>query len=194
MKLKSLLFFLLTALCFAVPSYAQQDNSFAQKIARDLIGQVVTDPPQTYFPEEWKWTLEKGEIESVDIKKTKKDSKNYNAAIIAHLKRGLLKIDAKIFVKYQYDGKKWVLTKTEMKSLTIPKQKDYSHQVELYMDYDFLPALMLKNKGDKTLFVRVEAVSNGEKEYFSTIVEPYKETMVAMGAVQSYKVLYAYKK
>jgi len=194
MKLKSLLFFLLTALCFAVPSYAQQDNSFAQKIARDLVGQVVTDPPQTYFPEEWKWTLDKGEIESVDIKKTKKDSKNYNAAIIAHLKRGLLKIDAKIFVKYQYDGKKWVLTKTEMKSLTIPKQKDYSHQVELFMDYDFLPALMLKNNGDKTLFVRVEAVSNGEKEYFSTIVEPYKETMVAMGAVQSYKVLYAYKK
>lgn len=175
---------------------SQKSSGFAQTIARDLVGQVVSDPPQTYFPEEWRWKLERGEVLSVDIKKAQKNSQKYAAIIIAHLKRGQLLINAKMHVRYHYNGKKWVLTDTSVKVLNIPKQKDYSQYVSLRMDYDFLPSLMLKNSCDRNLFVRVEVLDNdGEYKYNSVIVEPYKEEPVCMlCSPQSYRVIYAYQK
>ena len=176
-------------------AYAQKSNGFSQTIARDLVGQVITDPPQTYFPEEWSWTLRQGEVLSVDIKQAKKNSKKYAAIIIAHLKRGHLLVNAKMHVRYHYNGKKWVLTSTEVKILNIPRQKDYSQYVSLRMDYDFLPTLMLKNNCDRGLFVRVELLdADGERKFMSVIVEPYKEASVGIGAPQEYRVVYAYHK
>lgn len=178
-----------------VNTYAQNKQSFAQTIARDLVGQVITDPPQTYFPEEWRWQLQRGEVLSVDVKEAKNNSKKYAAIIVAHLKRGHLLINAKMHIKYHYNGKKWILTMAQVKFLNIPKQKDYSQYVSLHMDYDFLPTLVLKNKCDRNLFVRVELLDNDDElKYMSVIVEPYKEASVCIGAPQNYRVIYAYQK
>lgn len=174
---------------------SQKSNGFAQTIARDLIGQVIADPSETIFPDGWQWRLERGEVLSVDIKKAQKKGKIYVAIIIAHLKRGHLLVDMKMYVKYQYNGKKWVLKETTMKALNIPKQKDYSQYVRLYMDYDFLPTLMLKNSSDKNLFVCVELQdSDGKLMRQSHIVEPIAETSVCIGVVSNYRIVYAYQK
>ena len=187
--------FIVVFLGASITTYAQNKQAFAPTIARDLVGQVISDPPQTYFPEEWRWTLERGEVLSVDIKQAKKNSKKYAAIIIAHLKRGHLRINAKMYVRYHYDGKRWMLTDTQVKVLNIPRQKDYSQYVSLAMDYDFLPTLMLKNKCDRNLFVRVELLDNdGERKFMSVIAEPYKDTSVCIGTPNSYRVIYAYQK
>ena len=175
-------------------AYAQNKQGFAQTIARDLVGQVITDPPQTYFPEEWQWPLKRGEVLSVDIKEAKNNSKKYAAIIVAHLKRGRLLINAKMHVRYHYNGKKWVLTMAQVKKLSVPKQKDYSQYVSLRMDYDFLPTFVLKNKCDKRLFVHlVYTDDNGNTERFTAIMEPYKDAPVFIGpSPSSYRVLFAY--
>lgn len=191
------LFFIMGGILLLIASntYAQKSRGFAQTIAHDLVGQVISDPPKTYFPEEWRWKLERGEVLSVDVKKAQKNNQKYAAIIIAHLKRGHLLINAKMHVRYHHDGKKWVLTDTSVKVLNIPKQKDYSQYVSLYMDYDFLPTLMLKNSCDRNLFVRVELIDNeGEITYQSHIVEPYNETSVCMGVLSNYRIVYAYQK
>lgn len=198
MKRNSIVFFLLFVLYMATMPVAvfAQKKGFEQTVARDLVGQVVTDPQTKYFPEEWKWQLQQGEVLSVEILKAKNNAKWYVANINAHLKRRNLKIDARMFVKYHFDGKKWLLVETRMKSLSFPKQKDFSQYIKLYMDYDFMPAFVAKNTSDKTLFVHVAVLnSKGETEYFNTIIDPYKESTLYIGpAPEKYKIVFAYMK
>lgn len=174
-------------------TYAQTNDFFARTIARDLVGKVITDPSQNYFTEDW--ILNRGEVLSVDIKQARNNGKKYAAIIIAHLKRGHLRVNAKMHVRYHYNGKRWVLTSTQVKLLNIPKQKDYSQYVTLREDYDFMPTLILKNKCDKRLFVRVELLDNdGKLKYMSVLAEPYKDTCVCVIVPRNYRIVYAYQK
>ena len=102
-------------------TYAQTNDFFARTIARDLVGKVITDPSQNYFTEDW--ILNRGEVLSVDIKQARNNGKKYAAIIIAHLKRGHLRVNAKMHVRYHYNGKRWVLTSTQVKLKFITVRK-----------------------------------------------------------------------
>jgi len=163
-----------------------------QNPAKDIIGQVITAPSEDgYFPKDWSWTIESGEV--IDVQKLSKRKDSYGSeeiTILAHLHRGELKVDAEMILKYSQNG----LASSRVTKLTIPRQHDYSQYVELEMDYDFLPALMLYNRSNMTLFVGGDYSSGSDKRLFGGIVEPHSSIMVAIGSVDYYHVHFAYEK
>lgn len=158
----------------------------------DIIGQTITAPSEDgYFPSDWKWRIEKGEVYEVQELGKKVDSSgNELVTILAHLHRGELKIDAEMTLKYSKNG----LVSSRVTKLIIPQQQDYSQYVELEMNYDFLPSLMVYNRSNMTLFVGGEYSSKDETSLFSSIVEPHSSEMIVMGSIQYYSVHFAYEK
>lgn len=170
--------------------------SARHNISDDLVGQVITAPSEDgYFPGDWKWKIESGEIDDVQ-----ELSRNYETSgcevvtILAHLHRGLVKINAEIILKYSSNGSEKELTYFRVAKLTIPKQTDYSRYVDLEMSYDFLPALMLYNRSNMTLFVGGDYSTGDETGLFSAIMEPHSSKSLVIGNVQSYHVHFAYEK
>lgn len=165
-------------------------------IADDLVGQVITAPSDDgYFPKEWRWEIENGEVLEVKELNREKDQSGYEViTIFAHLHKGSVKIDVEMILKYSQNGGRRVLTHSRTTKLIIPRQTDYSQCVELKMDYDFLPSLMLHNHSNMTLFVGGDYSSGEQRVLFSTIVKPLSSEMVAVGSIQNYHVHFAYEK
>ena len=166
--------------------------SYRSNPSEDIIGQVITAPSEDgYFPSEWKWKIERGEVYEVrELSKRVDSSGNEIVAILAHLHRGELKIDAEMTLKYSQNS----LASSRVTRLSIPQQQDYSQYVELEMDYDFLPALMLYNRSNMTLFVGGDYSSGNETCLFSAVVEPHSSEMIVVGSVQYYHAHFAYEK
>lgn len=166
--------------------------SYRRNPSEDIIGQVITAPSEDgYFPSEWEWKIERGEVYEVRELSRRTDPSGYEIiTVFAHLHRGEVKIDAEMILKYSQNG----LVSSRVTELTIPQQTDYSQYVEMEMDYDFLPALMLYNRSNMTLFVGGDYSSGDERSLFSAVIEPHSSKMIAFGNVQSYHVHFAYEK
>lgn len=166
--------------------------SFRRNPSNDIIGQTITAPSEDgYFPADWKWRIERGEVYEVqELGKRIDSSGNELVTILARLHRGELKIDAKMTLKYSQNG----LVSSQVTKLTIPQQQDYSQYVDLEMSYDFLPSLMVYNRSNMTLFVGGEYSSKDETSLFSSIVEPHSSELIVMGSIQYYSVHFAYEK
>lgn len=166
--------------------------SYRKNPSEDIIGQVITAPSEDgYFPSEWEWKIERGEVYEVRELSRRTDPSGYEIiTVLAHLHRGEVKIDAEMILKYSQNG----LVSSRVIELTIPQQTDYSQYVEMEMDYDFLPALMLYNRSNITLFVGGDYSSGSETSLFSAVVEPHSSEMIAVGNVQYYHVHFAYEK
>lgn len=166
--------------------------SYRRNPSEDIIGQVITAPSEDgYFPSEWEWKIERGEVYEVRELSRRKDPPGYEViTVLAHLHRGEVKIDAEMILKYSTNG----LESSRVTKLTIPQQPDYSQYVELEMDYDFIPALMLYNRSNMTLFVGGDYSSGDETSLFSAVIEPHSSKMIAFGNVQCYHVHFAYEK
>lgn len=95
-----------------------------------------------------------------------------------------------MILKYSQNG----LVSSRVTELTIPQQTDYSQYVEMEMDYDFIPALMLYNRSNMTLFIGGDYSSGDERSLFSAVIEPHSSKMIAFGNVQYYHIHFAYKK
>ncbi len=167
-----------------------------QDIAEDLVGQTLSAPSEDgYFPKDWRWKLENGEVLDVQELNRRNDSSGDEViTIIAHLHRGAVKIDAEMILKYSKKGNGRKPISCRVSKITIPRQTDYSQYVELKMDYDFMPSLMLYNRSNMTLFVGGDYYSGNEKELFSAVVEAHSSEMIAIGSAQSYHVHFAYEK
>lgn len=166
--------------------------SYRRNPSKDIIGQVLTAPSEDgYFPPTWEWKLEGEDILDVQELSRRNDSYGYELiTVLAHLHRGELKVDAEIILKYSQNG----LVSSRVTKLTIPRQHDYSQYIELEMDYDFLPALMIYNRSNMTLFVGGDYSSGNEKCLFGAIVEPHSSEMLGIGNFQYYHVHFAYEK
>ena len=166
--------------------------SYRRNPSEDIIGQVITAPSEDgYFPSEWEWKIERGEVYEVRELSRRTDPSGYEViTVLAHLHRGEVKIDAEMILKYSTNG----LESSRVTKLTIPRQPDYSQYVELEMDYDFIPALMLYNRSNMTLFVGGDYSSGDETSLFSAVIEPHSSKMIAFGNVQCYHVHFAYEK
>ena len=166
--------------------------SYRRNLSEDIIGQVITAPSEDgYFPAEWEWKIERGEVYEVRELSKRTDPSGYEIiTVLAHLHRGEVKIDAEMILKYSQNG----LVSSRVTELTIPQQTDYSQYVEMEMDYDFIPALMLYNRSNMTLFVGGDYSSGDERSLFSAVIEPHSSKMIAFGNVQCYHVHFAYEK
>lgn len=166
--------------------------SYRRNFSKDIIGQVITAPSEDgYFPAEWEWKIERGEVYEVQELSKRIDPSGYEIiTVLAHLHRGEVKIDVEMALKYSTNG----LVSSRVTKLTIPQQTDYSQYVELEMDYDFMPALMLYNRSNMTLFVGGDYFSGSEASLFSAVVEPHSSEMIAVGNVQYYHIHFAYEK
>lgn len=168
------------------------NRSYRRNLSEDIIGQVVTAPSEDgYFPAEWEWRIERGEVYDVQELNKRTDQSGYDIiTVLAHLHRGEVKIDVEMALKYSQSE----LISSRVTKITIPRQTDYSQYVELDMDYDFLPSLMLYNSSNMTLFVGGDYSSGGETTLFSSIVQPHSSEMIVIGNVQYYHVHFAYEK
>ena len=175
----------------------ESEDRYSEKnrIAQDLIGQVIYEPSGNgYFPEEWRWKIEKGEVLGVEILNTKVASNYSDISVLAHLKRGSMKVDAGMVLTYENKSYTSVLRSSRVTKLQIPQQTDYSDYVNLTMDYDFLPSLIAYNNSSVTLFVGGDYFDGNGKNYFGTIIEPNSKSTIAIGAIKSYHIHFAYKK
>lgn len=170
--------------------------SVRHNIYEDLVGQVLMAPSEDgYFPGDWKWKIEDGEVDYVqELSRYIEASGCEVVTVLAHLHRGYVKIDAEMILKYSQKGSGKELTYSRVTKLTIPKQTDYSKYVELEMSYDFLPALILYNRSNMTLFVGGDYSTGDETGLFSAIMEPHSSKSLVIGNVQSYHVHFAYEK
>lgn len=166
--------------------------SYRRNLSEDIIGQVITAPSEDgYFPAEWEWKIERGEVYEARELSKRTDPSGYEIiTVLAHLHRGEVKIDAEMILKYSQNG----LVSSRVTELTIPQQTDYSQYVELEMDYDFLPALVVYNRSNMTLFVGGDYSSENETSLFSAVVEPHSSATVVIGSIQCYHVHFAYEK
>lgn len=165
-------------------------------IAADLIGVVIYEPSSNgYFPKDWRWKIEWGEVLGVEVLKRKNDEYgNEKIFVLAHLHRGHTKIDAKMVLKYTSNGYSKELKSSKVKEIIIPQQQDYSQYVRLKKDYDFFPSLVLHNKSDMTLFVGGDYLSGEERKLFAGVFEPHSSKTVAIGNIDSYHIHFAYLK
>lgn len=167
-----------------------------EDIAADLIGEVIYEPSSNgYFPEDWRWKIEQGEVLGVEVKERKSDEYgNEKILVLAHLHRGATKIDAQMVLNYSPNGYAKELKSSKVKKIIIPKQQDYSQYVRLKKDYDFFPSLVLYNKSDMTLFVGGDYSSGEERKLFAGVFEPHSSKTVAIGNIDSYHIHFAYLK
>ena len=174
-----------------------QPNIINVNLAADLVGQVVYEPSAYgYFPKEWRWRIEKGEVIAVtELEHTKINASNVNVTVLANLQRGKMKVDVEMELYYILTGGMWVISSSMVKHIFIPQQADYSRYITLKMDYDFIPTLVAYNKSNLTLFVAGDYTSGGVTKCFSTIVNPHSYSNIAMlGAITNYHVHFAYQK
>ena len=166
--------------------------SYRRNPSEDIIGQVITAPSEDgYFPSTWEWKIEEGEVYEVQELSKRTDSSGCEIiTVLAHLHRGEVKIDVEMVLKYSQNGS----VSSRVTKLTIPQQTDYSQYVEMEMDYDFLPELMLYNRSNMTLFVGGDYSSGNETSLFSAVVGPHSSELVAVGDVQYYHIHFAYEK
>ena len=171
------------------------DYSYNEKLADDLVGQKIYDPSENgYFPQEWRWTLESGEVLGVDVLNRETTLDESHIRILAHLHRGYTQIDADILMHYVRYGSDFLLQSTTVNRIIIPNQTNYAQYVSLKMDYDFFPTLTLYNNSNMTLFVGGDYSSGDKQERFGCIVGPNSSESVAIGAIQSYHLHFAYRK
>ena len=175
------------ASCSAKPLEAQ--------ILKDLVGQVVTDPsPDCYFPSGWSWTIKSGDISYLTFIHETAKSSYYVALVTMHLKRYQMPVDVKVVLTYYYNNGSWELGDMRVNSLTFPGQRNYASSVQIYMDYDFFPSLVVKNVSGYRLFIAGAYTANGEQERFAVELEPGEESAVAMGpAPDDYAIHFAYR-
>ncbi len=167
-----------------------------EQIKQDLVGLVIRDPsPNSYFPKDWTWTLKRNEITSVTIKnEVKTNSNQNNATVTIHLKRHQLSVDVDAVIRYRQTGSVWKYEGLTVQRITFPPQQDYRSYVKLYMDYDFMPSLMVKNTSGMALFVAGSYTTKGETTRFSAELEPYEEKRLGFGpSPDSYSIHFAYK-
>ena len=167
-----------------------------EQIKQDLVGIVIRDPaPNSYFPKDWTWTLKRNEIADVTIKNEAKPSgSQYNATITIHLKRHQLSVDVDAIIRYRQAGGGWKYDGLTVQRITFPPQQDYSSNVNIYMAYDFMPSLMVKNTSGMALFVAGSYTTKGETNRFCAELEPYEEKMLGFGpSPDSYSIHFAYK-
>lgn len=172
-------------------------NSYnTERIAEDLVGQVVYEPSTDgYFSQEWHWEIEKGEVLGIEGIKRERDIYGHeDVTIIAHLHRGELKIDAEMVLKYVINGTDKTLLSSIVNKLIIPTQTDYSQYVEIKMDYDFFPSLVVYNNSNMILFVGGDYSTDDEYKRFASLVEPHSSEMIGIGCPKSYHVHFAYRK
>lgn len=162
------------ASCYAKPLESQ--------ILKDLVGQVISDPsPDSYFPSEWTWTLKSGDISYLSYIHETVKSSYYVVLMTMHLKRYQMPVDVKVILTYYYNNGKWELGDLKVQSLTFPGQQNYASRVQIYMDYDFFPSLVVKNNSNYQLFIAGSYTVDGERHRFATELEPNEETVVAIG-------------
>ena len=165
------------------------------QVIKDLWGQVIKDPsPNSYFPDGWSWTIKRGDIEYLTfINETVKPT-YYVALVTIHLKRYQMPVDAKVVLTYMYNNNTWQLTNLQMSSLTFPSQRNYSSCVQIYMDYDFMPALVVKNTCGCLLFIAGAYGDNGKQQRFAVELDPNEESTIAIGpAPEKYSIHFAYR-
>ena len=174
----------------------ENDNTNQEiELADDLIGQIIYDPSEnSYFPEDWSWTLQQGEVLGVDVLARDVLQDSQNIRVLTHLHRDAIKIDAELTMHYVKSGNGYILQSTAVNKLIIPSQTDYSQYVKLEMDYDFLPMLMLHNNSNMTLFVGGDWLSNSGPERFGCILAPNASKTIAIGNITSYHIHFAYRK
>ena len=179
---------------------SKSDNESANpykevELADDLIGQIIYDPSEnSYFPEDWSWTIKQGEVLGVDVLARDFLQDCQNIRVLVHLHKDAIKIDAELTMHYVKSGNGYTLQSTTVNKFTLLPQTDYSQHVTLEMDYTFMPLLMLHNNSDMTLLVGGEWSSKSNSKRFITFVEPNSSETIAMGAFTSYNIHFAYRK
>lgn len=173
--------------CFAKPLESQ--------VIKDLVGQVISDPsPDSYFPSGWTWTIQSGDISYLTFIHEAEKSTHYVAILTMHLKRYQMPVDVKVILTYYNNNGRWNLGDLKVQSLTFPSQRNYASQVEMYMDYDFFPSLVVKNNSNYRLFIAGSYTDEGEQHRFAVELEPNDETAVAIGpAPDKYAIHFAYR-
>ena len=163
-----------------------------EQIKRDLVGLVIRDPsPQSYFSKNWTWTIKPNEIIGLTISQESPTNDGYSVYATIHLKRRQMPVNVDVVIKYTKKRQFAMLT---VKKIYFPSQTDYSSCVDIYMDYDFFPSLVVKNKCNMTLFVAGAYTEKGEMNRFAIELDPYQETAIGVGpAPESYSIHFAYK-
>jgi hypothetical protein len=179
---------------------SKSDNESANpykevELADDLIGQIIYDPSEnSYFPEDWSWTIGPGEVLSVDELSRDLFQDSVNIRVLVHLHKDAIKIDSELIMHYVKNRNGYTLQSTTVNKFTLLPQTDYSQHVTLEMDYTFMPLLMLYNNSDMTLLVGGEWSSKSNSKRFITFVEPHSSETIAMGTFTSYNIHFAYRK
>jgi hypothetical protein len=179
---------------------SKSDNESANpykevELADDLIGQIIYDPSEnSYFPEDWSWTIGPGEVLSVDELSRDLFQDSVNIRVLVHLHKDAIKIDSELIMHYVKNRNGYTLQSTTVNKFTLLPQTDYSQHVTLEMDYTFMPLLMLYNNSDLTLLVGGEWSTKSNSKRFITFVEPNSSETITMNAVTSYNIHFAYRK
>lgn len=165
------------------------------QILRDLVGKVITDPSEnSYFPDSWSWTIKSGEIRYLSFEHETSNYDYYIALMTIHLKRREMPVDVKVVLQYKLTRGAWRFDQLKVQSITFPKQTNYASYVEIYMDYDFMPSLVVKNNSKMTLFVAGAYTTKGTYKRFCTELEPNKTSTIGIGpAPDKYEIHFAYK-
>lgn len=165
------------------------------QILKDLVGQVITDPsPNSYFPTTWSWTIKSGDISYLSFIHETDKSSYYIALMTIHLKRYQMPVDVKVVLQYQNKNSYWGLSDLQVQSITFPSQRNYASCVQIYMDYDFFPSLIVKNTCSCRLFIAGSYTDKGKQERFAVELEPNQESTIAVGpAPEKYSIHFAYR-
>lgn len=198
--MKTLILFLVSLVSFSMPRSTfiietKGGKPLESQILRDLVGKVITDPSEdSYFPKNWSWTIKSGEIKYLSFIHETSNYDYYIALMTIHLKRREMPVDVKVLLQYKLYKGTWHYDQLTVQSLTFPKQQNYKSYVEIYMDYDFMPSLVVKNKSNMRLFVAGAYTTKSTYKRFCTEVEPGESNTIGIGpSPEKYEIHFAYR-
>ena len=169
-------------LAFCAISMMAANTPSVVTICRDLIGHNLSEGVKDgYYPREWKWTIEEGEISNFRILSVRENTEDrYTIDVQMKLSTSTRAFIAKATVYYVHTQRGWDLEMVKSRGMNIVRTYRYDDCIQPEYGDGYLNKedLYLVNDCEVTLEVGGKIFKYGSWRKFSTTVSPHSTQQV----------------
>lgn len=171
------------------------------QIAKDLIGIRLNEGyTDGWFPEDWYWIVEKGEVKAVKILEVLENTdKNYCIIVMVRLQSNANAYNAKVKINYRLTkDRRWKIEYAYSQGIDLVKTNKYNDCLNFSIEptgFCFAKVLEITNKTGMELWCAGAVKNTSDNwEKFSVTINPYETKKIeAIGEVVNYTIKFIEK-